>query len=133
MTAAQSNYQRCCTPIVLAMVALATIAQPSQSAAQSLHPVIDRVQPKIVKIYGAGGLRGLEAYQSGFLFSAEGHILSVFSYVLDSQVITVVLDDGRKYEPQMLGAALLLAGRGAGRSRKPRHRLQQLVRRGDRR
>ena len=30
------------------------------------------VQPKMVKIYGAGGLQGLEAYQSGFSDFAHG-------------------------------------------------------------
>ena len=45
----------------------------------------------MVKIYGAGGPRGLEAYQSGFLISAEGYILTSWSYVLDTDNITVVL------------------------------------------
>ena len=49
---------------------------------------IDRVQPKLVKIYGAGGFRGLEAYQSGFLISSEGHVLTVWSYVLDTDAPT---------------------------------------------
>ena len=31
-------------------------------------------QKRIVKIYGAGGLKGLEAYQSGFLVSPDAHI-----------------------------------------------------------
>lgn len=62
------------------------------------------VQPKMVKIYGAGGFRGLEAYQSGFLISAQGHILTVWSYVLDASVITIHLADGRKFEAQLLGA-----------------------------
>ena len=39
-------------------------------------------------------MRGLEAYQSGMLISAEGHILTVWSYVLDVDPV-VVLDDGR--------------------------------------
>lgn len=52
---------------------------------------------KVVKLYGAGGLRGLEAYQTGLLISGEGHVLTVWSYVLDSDEVTVVLDDGRRY------------------------------------
>src|SRR5690606_6086461 len=36
--------------------------------------------------------------------SAEGHILTVFSYVLDTDVITCTLNDGRKYEAQLVGA-----------------------------
>jgi serine protease Do len=62
------------------------------------------VQPKCVKIYGAGGFRGLEAYQSGFLISAEGHVLTAHSYVLDADYITCTLDDGQKFEAKFIGA-----------------------------
>ncbi|HQU42331.1 MAG TPA: trypsin-like peptidase domain-containing protein [Pirellulales bacterium] len=73
-------------------------------AAGSLAKVVQEVEPKIVKIYGAGGFRGLEAYQSGFLISAEGHILTAWSYVLDTQYVGVTLDDGRKFDAELLGA-----------------------------
>ncbi|MCE9552438.1 MAG: S1C family serine protease [Planctomycetes bacterium] len=68
------------------------------------HAGIANAQPKIVKIFGAGGLRGLEAYQSGMLISATGHVLTVYSYVLDSETVSVVLDDGRRFEAKLLGA-----------------------------
>lgn len=71
--------------------------------AQSVADVVDEVQPRIVKIYGAGGFAGLEAYQSGFLISGEGHVLTVFSYVLDSDYVTVTLDDGRRFEGKLVG------------------------------
>ena len=76
----------------------------SAARADSFAPIIAKVQPKIVKIYGAGGVRGLEPYQSGFLISGEGHILTVWSYVLDTDYITATLDDGRKFEAKLLGA-----------------------------
>jgi S1-C subfamily serine protease len=66
--------------------------------------VLDQVQAKMVKIYGAGGYRGLEAYQSGLLISPEGHILTAYSSVLDTDYITVYLADGRKLEAKLLGA-----------------------------
>jgi serine protease Do len=66
--------------------------------------MIDRVQAKMVKIYGAGGYSGLEAYQSGLLISSEGHILTAYSSVLDTDYITVYLADGRKLEAKLLGA-----------------------------
>jgi serine protease Do len=72
--------------------------------AAKLADVIRNAQRKTVKIYGAGGIRGLESYQSGFLISAQGHVLTVFSYVLDSDTITVTLDDGRKFDAKLLGA-----------------------------
>jgi hypothetical protein len=44
----------------------------------------------MAKLYGAGGLQGLEAYQSGFLISPQGHILTAWTYVLDTDSITAV-------------------------------------------
>ena len=58
----------------------------------------------MVKIYGAGGYRGMEAYESGMLISPDGHILTAYSYVLDTDYITVVLADGRRFEAKLLGA-----------------------------
>ncbi len=61
-----------------------------------------QAQKRVVKIYGAGGLAGLEAYQSGFLVSADGHVATAWSYVLDVDPV-VVLDDGRRYESKIVG------------------------------
>ena len=62
----------------------------------SLSATIDSVQPKLVKIHGAGGLQRLEAYQTGTLISAEGHTLTAWSYVLDTADVAVTLADGRR-------------------------------------
>ena len=55
-----------------------------------------QVQPKVVKIFGVGGLRQLEAYQTGIFVSPEGHILTVQSLVLDDEEVTVVLSSGAR-------------------------------------
>jgi len=106
---------------MIALVAVAWLAQfaavraaevaPTGKGAASPSPGasaqatgIDAAQPKMVKIYGAGGFEGLEAYQSGFLISAEGHILTAWSYVLDTDYLTVMLADGRKLEAKLVGA-----------------------------
>ncbi len=65
---------------------------------------IDQAQAKMVKLWGAGGYRGMEAYQSGMLISPDGHILTVWSYVLDTDYVTAILGDGRKFEAKLLGA-----------------------------
>lgn len=70
----------------------------------SLAAVVKQVEPKIVKIYGVGGYRGLEPYQSGFLISSDGHILTAWSYVLDTEYITATLDDGRKFAAKLVAA-----------------------------
>jgi serine protease Do len=79
-------------------------AADDASPAARLQRAIEETQARIVKIYGAGGFRGLEAYQSGMLVSPEGHILTAWSYVLDTDYITAVLDDGRKLEAKLVGA-----------------------------
>lgn len=87
-----------------ALAAVLLFCAPQFAFAQtSFAEVIAETQPKIVKIFGAGGLRGLEAYQSGFLISSDGHILTVWSYVLDSDTVTVYLDDGRKFTAEVVG------------------------------
>jgi serine protease Do len=87
------------------MIGWVACAAPSGPAfALDLVTVSQQVQPKMVKVYGAGGIRGLEAYQSGFLISAEGHILTAWSYVLDTEYITAILSDGRRFQAKLLGA-----------------------------
>jgi serine protease Do len=68
-----------------------------------LNRTIAQTLPKMVKIVGAGGFRGLEAYQSGFLISNQGHVLTAWSYVLDSDTVTVTLNDGLKREASLIG------------------------------
>ncbi len=86
-------------------ILLAFAPAPGRAQSRSsFSAVVDTVQPKIVKIYGAGGLQRMEAYQSGFLVSAEGHVVTAWTHVLDTDQITATLDDGRKFEATLLGA-----------------------------
>lgn len=98
------NLQFAVCSLLLAILGASAAGDPALAAGPSIAGVIAQVQPKIVKIYGAGGFRGMEAYQSGTLISPDGHILTVFSYVLDTESITVTLSDGRKFEAKLLGA-----------------------------
>jgi S1-C subfamily serine protease len=88
---------------VACLLAGAGVTRASDGAA-SFTQVARQVQPKVVKIYGAGGIRGLEHYQSGILISGKGHVLTVSSYVLDSDEVTVVLDDGRHFTAQQIAS-----------------------------
>ena len=90
--------------LVAVVIGLMLSAVPSVSADSPLGDVLNESLPKMVKIYGAGGFQGMECYQSGSLISADGHILTVFSYVLDTDEILVTLDDGRKFSAELLGA-----------------------------
>ncbi len=106
------NARRRLRPLPLAALLLACLAaflRPApigvcRAADGTFIDTVAAVQPKMVKIYGAGGLQGLEAYQSGFLISPTGHVLTVWSYVLDTDNVVVTLDDGRKFPAQLIGA-----------------------------
>ena len=56
-----------------------------------------------MKIYGAGGVAGLEGYQSGVIVSPDGRIVTAMSTVLDTAAVTCVLDDGRRYPAAVVG------------------------------
>lgn len=74
------------------------------TAAETLPETIAEVQPKVVKLFGAGGLRNLAAYGTGLSVSPEGHIVTVWSHLLDNDVVTVVLWDGRRFYGKLVGA-----------------------------
>jgi S1-C subfamily serine protease len=79
------------------------LGRPTPAEEPAPQQVIAAAARKVVKLYGAGGLRGLEAYQSGILVSPDGRILTAASTVLDSDQIDCVLDDGRRYEARLVG------------------------------
>ncbi len=89
---------------ILAIGLLCQCAQAQSLETQSLDGTIRTVQSKVVKIYGAGGVHGLEAYQSGILISPDGLVLTALSYVLDTDELAVVLDDGRKWTAEFVGS-----------------------------
>lgn len=82
--------------ILFLLVPQVVVAQPS------MQRTVREAQERVVKIYGAGGIASLEAYQSGFLVSPEGHVATAWSYVLDVEPV-VILDDGRRFESTIVG------------------------------
>jgi serine protease Do len=88
---------------IVCLLAQAVDARASDGAA-SFAGIARGVQSKVVKLYGAGGFQGLESYQSGLLISPDGHVLTVWSYVLDADEVTVVLDDGRRFTASHVAA-----------------------------
>ncbi len=90
---------------VVALVAAVVTAGAVPSLADSSYAdMVVGVQTKVVKIHGVGGFRGLEAYQSGILISSDGHVLTAWSYVVDTDKITVTLDDGRRFKAKLVAA-----------------------------
>ena len=89
--------------------ALFTCLLTSPASAQTTRDTIAAVQPRVVKIFGAGGIKGLAAHGTGFFVSKEGHIATIWSHVLDADVVSVVLSDGRRFTARVLGAEPQLA------------------------
>ncbi|MBX7166461.1 MAG: S1C family serine protease [Pirellulales bacterium] len=91
-------------PALLLCVCANSLARAQEPPGEPLSEAIAANLPKIVKVYGAGGLRGLEPYQSGIVISPEGHVLTAWSHVLDTDFVSVTLDDGRKFDARLVGA-----------------------------
>jgi serine protease Do len=112
-------------------IIVAMLSARCAQADDSLATVARESRPKLAKIYGAGGIRGLEAYQSGMLISADGNVLTAWSYVLDSDDVTVVLDDGRRFTAKLLGAdpltEIAVLKIDAGTEKLPHFNLSQSV------
>jgi serine protease Do len=82
----------------LMLAATAVAGEPT-----TLQQVAAAAARKVVKIYGAGGVQGLEGYQSGIIISSDGRIATALSTVLDSDGLDCVLDDGRRFEARLVG------------------------------
>lgn len=75
------------------------------AAARAAEPIPDvsaTVNEKLVKLFGAGGFRGVVNYGTGILISPDGHILTVASQMLETSELVVHLSDGRKMRAVVL-------------------------------
>jgi serine protease Do len=62
----------------------------------TLAQVVERVNQRVVKLFGSGGYRGLNSYGTGILISADGYVLTVSSPLVDTPDMVVHLSDGRR-------------------------------------
>lgn len=63
----------------------------------------DTTQSRVVKVYGQGGVSGLEGYRSGVIVSPDGVILTVDGSLLESGEAIVVLANGDRYSGRVTG------------------------------
>jgi serine protease Do len=78
-------------------------ANPAR-ADESFAEVSRQVNSKMVKLFGAGGFRGLVAYGSGIIVHKDGWILTVDVPMLGSRDLRVHLADGRRYHAKVVVA-----------------------------
>jgi serine protease Do len=81
---------------LLAALCGAEISRAETPRAASLARAAEQVNAKVVKLYGAGGYRGLQGYGTGILVSPDGYVLTVSSPLLDTPDLAVHLADGRR-------------------------------------
>lgn len=72
------------------------------SAQQPFTQVAEQVNRKMVKLFGAGGFKGLPSYGTGILVSPAGHILTVNNHILTTSDLRVHLYDGRFYHAKVI-------------------------------
>src|SRR5438105_11067703 len=71
-------------------------------AQQSFTGTAADVNRKMVKLFGAGGFKGLPSYGTGILVSSKGHILTCNNHILSSTDVRAHLYDGRFYHCKVL-------------------------------
>lgn len=89
--------------LVLAAVAAVLGIGPSRStAADPFNEVCEKVNAKMVKVFGAGGFTRLNNFGTGIIISPDGHILTVASQLLDTSDLVVHLYDGRRLRTEVM-------------------------------
>ncbi|MFM7149879.1 MAG: S1C family serine protease, partial [Gemmataceae bacterium] len=68
----------------------------------SFSRIADEVNPKLVKLFGSGGFKGLAAYGTGALVSRDGYILTVNSHILDTRDLVIHLHDGTRHNGKVV-------------------------------
>jgi serine protease Do len=79
------------------------ITSDSQRDSEQLFLQAER---SVVKLYGAGGVRGLESYQTGVVIGDGTLIVTSWSTVLDVDKVRVVTFDGRRLDATLAGVDL---------------------------
>jgi len=90
--------------MIVGVMATLFVLSPTR-ADESFAKVCEQVNSKVVKIFGAGGIKNLAAYCTGVIISPDGYILTLNSYLVTSENLRVHLADGSRYEYAKLVAA----------------------------
>jgi serine protease Do len=90
--------------IQLLTVAMLYAAAVPVFADDSFAAVARDVNRKMVKVYGAGGFRSVNAYCTGVMIAPDGYILTVYSPTLDTENLRVHLYDGTRHAVELVAA-----------------------------
>jgi len=90
--------------LLIALMPVMFLSAGRKTTAGPRSDAIGKNLTRVVKIYGAGGIRKLHAYSTGLIVRSDGYIVTVWSHVLDTEEVTVVLNDGRRFQAKIHGA-----------------------------
>jgi len=88
-------------PEVTLLAAALLLVSPAE---ETLGEVASKVNARLVKIYGSGGVKGLPGYGTGILVSPEGHILTAANHLPDSSDLRVHLADGTRLSAKVVAS-----------------------------
>ncbi len=95
-------------PVVLALGALVVLSVAPARTDESFARVAEEVNTKVVKLFGAGGFRGLASYGTGVLVSHDGgktiRILTINSHILDTRDLRIHMYDGTRYHGKVIAS-----------------------------
>ena len=74
------------------------------SAEVSRYQSIADSSGTVVKLFGAG-LGHLDAYGSGTIISADGHVVTVWNHLINTSYLTAVTTDGLRYRLDVVGTS----------------------------
>src|SRR5947209_3332607 len=83
-------------------VALLFLSAGALHAQQPVTQVAGQVNKKMVKLFGAGGFKGLPSYGTGVVVSHDGYILTANNHILNTVDLRVHLYDGRFYHAKVV-------------------------------
>ena len=71
-------------------------------AQQPFTETAQEVNKKMVKLFGAGGFKGMPSYGTGIMVSPDGFILTVNNHILNTADLRVHIHDGRLYNAKVI-------------------------------
>ncbi|MEQ8848422.1 S1C family serine protease [Botrimarina sp.] len=87
----------------LAVLGLSPPARATDAGGAPAASVVSNAQDAVVKLFGAGGVAGLEGYQTGVFIDDTGALLTIDSPVLDGGAVALVDALGDRYEGRVEG------------------------------
>jgi S1-C subfamily serine protease len=89
--------------LALCAVTLALLGATLLPAQQPVTATAEKVNKKLVKLFGAGGFKSLPSYGTGIMVSHDGYILTVNNHILLTTAdLRVHLHDGRLYHAKVV-------------------------------